>query len=343
MAPIHLFTLAGVRVRTSLGFLLLLAYFGYLHQSAGPIGILLTVVTVILTLLIHEFGHAMIARHYGLQPHILLHGWGGLCFHEPAREPRHDALIILGGPLTQIAFAGLVYVVAELAGPITSPYLAYFIHIFVLYSIFWGLLNLIPIFPLDGGQLLRIGLQRFVKPQARAERLVFQIGIGLSVGVAAIGFLVLSAPILGLFGVLWAFENNRYLQHGKATAPPKPRRNAIADSLLDKSLSAFQAADFHEARRLAFQARAEKGLQQDQLDQALRVITVASAELKDWEEALDWSLRAPRTPDVFAARLMALAGRGRLETARAEYRAEDAPELPPFLAGRVRRALDLLH
>lgn len=341
MAPIQLFSVAGISVRASLGFLLLLAYFGYIHYGAyGPMGALLTIVAVIATLLVHEFGHALVARRYRLEPHILLHGWGGLCFHRPARSHNHDLAIVLGGPLLQLAVAGLVYGVVELVGPISSQELLSFPAIFVRYSVFWALLNLVPIFPLDGGHVLRLILIRFIRPEDRANRIVFIVGIALSGAAALLGFLVLNNSMLGILGVLWALENQRHLQQVNAVAgPPRPSRSPVADAILSESVTAFRAGDHHEARRLAFQARAEKDLAQDQLDQAIRIITVASAELADWDETLDWSRRAPRTPDVFMARLLALAATGHAAAARAELDSPDAVLLPPVMAERVRRAL----
>jgi Zn-dependent protease len=338
MAPIRLFTLAGISVQTSIGFLLLLAYFGFMHRAAGPVGIVLVLLAVTLTLLIHEFGHALVARRYRLDPQILLHGWGGLCFHTPASRPSHEAMITVAGSAAQLAVAGVVYLAVALAGPIAIRELAFFLDVFVTYSVFWALLNLIPIFPLDGGQLLRLALARFVRPAARAERLVHQIGMALSVAIVIVGYVVLNSTMLALFGIMWAMENFRYLQEGSPTRAVE-RRSVAADGMLREAVAAFQAGDFREARRLAFQTRSERGLEQDQLDQAVRIIAVASAELEDWDEALDWSRRAPRTPDVFAARMLALIHKGHVREAEQEMAAPDAVELPPLLLQRIRGAL----
>jgi len=340
MGLINLFSLAGISVRAKFGFLFLLAYFGYIYYGqVGTVGALLVVAAVIVTLLIHEFGHAFVARHYRLDPHIVLHGWGGYCEHRPARRNGQTALIIAGGPLAQLVAAGVAYAAVTFLGPIANPMLHFFTEMFILFSVFWALLNLIPIFPLDGGQLFRLLLIRFMKHESEANRMVHIVGIGLSAAVALVGFLLINSPMLGIFGVLWALENQRYLQQQNVVKPVKPKRSVVADGMLRQALAAFRQLDYHEARRIAFQARAEKGIEQDQLDQAVRIITVASAELEDWSEALDWSRRAPRTPDVFMARILALVGSGRAAAARAELEASDAPELPPVMMDRIRSVL----
>ncbi len=337
MAAFHLFSVAGIPVRASLGFFLLLAWFGYMHRTAGGQGVILVLLAVVATLLVHELGHAFVARRLRLEPQVILHGWGGLCLHHRAPTRGGEALITAAGPLAQLGVAGVVHLAAGDLPPTEAG--GFFVGVFVLYSFVWGLLNLVPIFPLDGGHLLRLGLLRVIKPEARAERLVHLTGLVLSAGAVVVGLFVIQSTMLAILGVLWGLENQRLLRGPSGAAPSAPARDSAADALLAEATNAFQASDFHEARRLAFQARGTRNLAQDQRDLALRVITVASAELSDWAEVLDWSRLAPRTPDVFMATLLAKIGQGHGGAARVALNEVDAPVLPPAWRARVEAAL----
>jgi stage IV sporulation protein FB len=338
MSALHLFSIAGIPIRASLGFFLLLLFFGYTHRDAGPAGILAVVLAVFATLLVHELGHGLVARRLRLDPQIVLHGWGGLCLHHRAPTRGGEALITAAGPLAQLGVAGLVHLSADGVDPVGPA--GVFVGAFVLYSLVWGVLNLVPIYPLDGGHLLRLLLLRLMRPEARAERLVHAIGVGLSVGAVLAGLFVLKSVMLALLGVLWGLENYRLLRgDGGGLARAPDARDSAADSLLGEATDAFQRGDYHEARRLAFQARGARALAQDQRDLALRIVTVASAELADWDEALDWARLAPRTPDVFMATLLARIGKGHAADARRALAEADAPELPPAWRARVEQAL----
>jgi stage IV sporulation protein FB len=339
MTALHLFSIAGIPIRASIGFFLLLLFFGYTHRMGGPAGIFAVVLAVFTTLLVHELGHGLVARRLRLDPQIVLHGWGGLCLHHRAPTRGGEALITAAGPLAQIGVAGVLHFAA--GGVDRAEAVGLFVHYFVLYSLVWGVLNLVPIYPLDGGHLLRLLLLRLVRPEARAERIVHGVGVGLSVVAVVLGMVVLQSVMLAILGVLWGMENYRLLRgEGAGPARAPTARDSAADDLLGEATGAFQRGDFHEARRLAFQARGARGIAQDQLDLALRIVTVASAELADWDEALDWARLAPRTPDVFLATLLARIGKGQAADARRALDETDAPELPPAWRARVERALE---
>jgi len=333
----QLFSLAGIPVRASLGFLLIVAYYAYSYSSAGIAVAAALILGFTSSILIHEFGHALVARHYRLAPRIELHFWGGLCYHEHARTNRHDVQIIVAGPLLQILVGAAVWAITR-AVPPTGVFSYVFVQSFLYVSIIWGALNLFaPIWPLDGGQLFRMIMLRFIKPAAKAERIVHIVGIVCAVAVGIIGFAVLQFPILGVLGVMWVIENVRALSSGNPV--PIRLRSETADRLLVEAAAMARQGEWHEARRLAFQARDEKTVTEDQLARIFEMIVVASAELSDWHEALAWSPRAPRTPAAFAAKVKSLSGLGRRDQARAELDAKDAPRLPPEIEAALRATI----
>lgn len=124
------------------------------------------IVVVFFSILIHELGHAFTARSFGSRVAIELNGLGGLTrWSVPDGEitPGRRALIAAAGSAVGLLFGGLVWLVATQFGP--YPRLTAFILESLIYvNVFWGLLNWLPIRPLDGGHLLESFLEK-VAPQ----------------------------------------------------------------------------------------------------------------------------------------------------------------------------------
>lgn len=343
MAPIHLFTLAGIPVRVTLGFLLLVAYYAYSLSAGGIVAVVGFLAAVVLSFLVHEFGHALVARRFKLGPQIYLHGFGGLCAHQPAARDRDDVMIIAAGPLAGLAFAGLVALTKALlpASAFVSAsglgwqpnFLAALFASLWFINFYWSLVNLLPLFPLDGGQLFRLLLLRLVKPAAKAERIVHGVGIAIA-GVGVVYGLVTQSMLLALLSGMLLAQNLRYLMEG---APTRVRaRSELVDQLLAQARSALAQGDPREARRLAYQARDERNVAGDQVQRAFEMLAVTSAILEDWEESLDWARRANATPAIDEARVRSLIGLGR--TAEARHALGEA-KLPAEVAARLQAML----
>ena len=173
------FMLLGIPVRIQPMFWLVALILG--ANSHNLRSLLIWVLAVSVAILFHELGHAVVARAFGFQPWITLYGMGGLTSYNPsmpsgARRPGHwgEILISLAGPMAGFLLAALVVVAVALACrepvefqlgggtllrivhvPVRSPGLAEFIWQVLYISIIWGFVNLLPIFPLDGGQIAR--------------------------------------------------------------------------------------------------------------------------------------------------------------------------------------------
>lgn len=340
MGAIHVFTLAGVPVFISLWYLLLVGFFA-MGAGSLPVGLLIGL-CVTLSLLAHEFGHAMVARHFKLSPQVLLHGWGGLCAHTPTQRDRDNALILAAGPgaglLLALAMKGLLTVLLAEAPEAmwtgegfnaTRSYLHFALALLVDINVIWSLLNLVPLWPLDGGQLLRLGLLR-VQPPQHADRLVHRIGIGLAaVGVAYAlsGEMIFMAIIAALLG----WENYQRLDlaaaaRGTAGAGSRRKGNpaeAFATALLAESEAALQMEDWREAVRLAHQLRDQGGLPDRFMERALTIIVVGNVAQGEYQDAIDFAAHAPDTPEVRAAVRQAREALGQAEPA------EDGAHSPP--------------
>jgi len=316
MDAFQLFTLGGIPVRMTLGFLFLAGYYGFSLRSSGVMAIVGWLVAVVISFLVHEFGHALVARRFKLSPQVVLHGWGGMCVHQRAKSDRDDALIIVAGPLAGLALSAVVGLIYFWGMPVTisrDPFLSAFFGGMWLINFWWSLVNLLPLFPLDGGQLFRLGLLRVVKPAKKAERVVHITAIALC-GAAIIYAVMTKSFFIGILAGLLGFENIRHLNQG---SPLEVRaRSSAVDELLANAMAAFAARDYGEARRLAFQARAERNVAPDQLQRVLEVLTVSSIGLEEWDEALDWAKLSNASPAIDEARALALAMLGRHQEAK---------------------------
>ena len=129
------------------------------------------VVCVFASVLVHEFGHAAAVLAFGGRPAVYLVLLGGLCaFRRDRLTWERDVLVSLAGPFAQFALlaaviaAGVGFAVASGGSldPLADESLGgtTFLSL-VLINLAWPVLNLLPIFPLDGGQVVRAVLVRW--------------------------------------------------------------------------------------------------------------------------------------------------------------------------------------
>ncbi len=158
-----------------------------------------------LIVLMHEFGHALACRHVGGQANqIVLWPLGGVAYVSPPPRPGATLWSIAAGPLVNVALAPFLTVLALLthgsSWAETMPNAAGFIM--AICYINWALLifNLLPIYPLDGGQILQ-SLLWFVLGRARS--LMVTVVIGFIGAAGLIGLAILARQVW--FGILCAF------------------------------------------------------------------------------------------------------------------------------------------
>jgi len=128
--------------------------------------VVLFMVAVLVSILIHELGHALAGIRFGAStPSIQLHGLGGIArFRQDQLTRRQRILLTLAGPgasiLVAIAFF-IIAIVLHQSGPPSSygqSLVHYFVDIMATINVFWTIINLFPVLPLDGGQILRESL-----------------------------------------------------------------------------------------------------------------------------------------------------------------------------------------
>jgi len=119
------------------------------------IDIALWVIVGFVSILVHELGHALAARKFGYHSTIVLHGFGGVTIIPHARFSRGQSIwVSFSGPLAGFLLAGITFALALV---IKTEYQA--VRTLIGFSLFinivWTLMNLLPVLPLDGGQILR--------------------------------------------------------------------------------------------------------------------------------------------------------------------------------------------
>ena len=243
-----------------------------LHSSDG-IAYLTTVVTVLLffcSLILHELGHALVARRQGIETRrIDLFLFGGLThMSRDAASPGEDFKIAAAGPAGTFAFLILCIVVdLAIVGPhrlVDAAKLRTTIHITpVLLSLSWLVLmnvlilgfNLVPAFPLDGGRMARAVVWRLSGSKANGTRAAALIGRSFAIVLAGCGLwimLVLRSPFTGLWLLAIAF-----LLGSSA-------RGAIVQTALNERIEGVRVADIMDTQPVAIPAGTAVGAALDE-------------------------------------------------------------------------------
>src|SRR6185503_219374 len=231
------FTIAGIPVRVHPLFWLLTLLLG---ATGDLISLLVWVLVVFVSILVHELGHAFTMRYFGQSSHIVLHFAGGLAIPDSvqwgsrwanvALGPNQYILISLAGPFAGFLLAGLTILGVLISGgsvgttwlfgliplPLTAvlPFggrvLGVLVSILLWVNIFWGLINLLPVFPLDGGNVARNILIQYDPLNGVRKSLWVSVITGGLIALAALVFLQ-SLYMALLFGLL-AFQSYQSLQ-----------------------------------------------------------------------------------------------------------------------------------
>jgi len=231
-------TLAGIPIRVHVTFLILLVWFGGVSadEGGGFLGGIVFLLLLFGCVILHELGHALTARRYGVRTsEIVLYPIGGIARLDRMPSGKAELWIALAGPAVNAVLAALIWGGLQIADA-RSPASA---EQFVLGApIGWQLLganvvlfvfNLLPAFPMDGGRILRAGLSLFLG-QARATTIAARVGQG-----AAILFALLALypppmrPVLLLiaFFVFVGAGQEAAFQRGRAAVSGRTAREAM--------------------------------------------------------------------------------------------------------------------
>ena len=198
--------IAGTNIRlhfTFILFLIAIAVLDFLSGgAAAAVNAIVFLVLVFLCVTLHEFGHILIARRFGVKtPEVILSPIGGIANMEKMPEnPVEELLVAIAGPLVNV-----VIVLALMAGfglsltdlPYDNFDKAPLAQQLLLVNVSLVAFNLVPAFPMDGGRVLRAVLTMFMGPRP-ATALATRIGQGFAFLFVLLGLFY--NPMLMLVG-----------------------------------------------------------------------------------------------------------------------------------------------
>jgi Zn-dependent protease len=180
------------------------------NDTHSMLAVLMFVLAGFISILVHELGHAFMIRKFGLPTEIHLVAFGGFATFPSGRLGRKESFIVTAaGPAVQFVL-GLIALALLMTLPIPEGSLMLSLLGALLWvSIAWSVLNCLPIFPLDGGQMLSaiLGPQR--------QHTTYLVGMIVSLVIGALAFLLFGLLLLTLFMGYFAYQNWQSYQSAK--------------------------------------------------------------------------------------------------------------------------------
>ncbi|WP_029555834.1 site-2 protease family protein [Xanthobacter sp. 91] len=235
--------LGETAIRIHVTFLLFLvwiwaAYYRSGGSQAAWEGVLF-VAMLFFCVLLHELGHVVAARRYGVKtPDITLWPFGGIANLERIPEkPSQELVVAIAGPAVNVVIAVVLLAVlsftlaggdlkAEDLAKIEDPRTSMLVKLAGA-NIFLVLFNLIPAFPMDGGRVLR-ALLAMKMGFARATALAASIGQGLAIGLGLLG--IFTNPMLMIIGVFVFLAASG--EAGQVQLREASRGHIVADAMI---------------------------------------------------------------------------------------------------------------
>lgn len=176
------------------------------NSTHDPREKLLGVGCVFLSVLVHEMGHAIVIRRYGFPSEIVLFGMGGYATSRGFSTWR-SIWVSFAGPLAGFILYGIVLGLIYLAARsqpdlLRNPFVDYCGSLLLWINLWWGIMNLLPVIPLDGGRIMEALVTRYL-PKNSQQR-VLQISIVAAGCVCYYAFKINERFLLILFGLLCA-------------------------------------------------------------------------------------------------------------------------------------------
>jgi Zn-dependent protease len=183
------FRLFGVPVRVHPFFWLVTLLLNFRSIDQGRLDLLAVwVACVFVSILVHEFGHILAGQLFGRHGSVVLYIFGGLAVGSSDVPRRWQRIFVsFAGPLAGFILLGIVIGISyaareQLTSEIAWIALAYLFEI----NLWWGLMNLLPIYPLDGGQISVEVFQGFSRRNGLRMAIQLSIAVAVLVAIAAV-------------------------------------------------------------------------------------------------------------------------------------------------------------
>ena len=224
------FRLGSIPVRIHGSFLIISLLFGAQIQEPGVkqhVAVALWAAIVFVSVLVHELGHALVGKAFGLAPQIDLHGMGGTTSWRAGRDVGNlrSIAISLAGPFAGFLVAGALHLALRLGHVVPrAPVASLAIWLATWVNVGWGVLNLLPLLPLDGGNVMRSVYHALTKGRGEKPARVVSIGFcALVLGAA----LLLRDLWIGFLGALFLMRNVQGLRAADSAKVDGPLAVAI--------------------------------------------------------------------------------------------------------------------
>lgn len=243
------FRVAGIPVRVHL-FFLLTAFATGSTRLNRPAALLAWMAVVFVSVLLHELGHALAYRRLGGRPSIELHGLGGTTSATGVGNltPGQDAWVSFAGPGTGFLLGGLVLAATHLTPLGEATGLARTVVWDLLWvNIGWGIINLLPILPLDGGHILAALVRWRSRDETAGQRLVHIVSLVACAVLLLAAIFWLKSTWMGVTALILGLMNFTQLRQLRA-----PRRFLVPlAEQARRNLPSFPARPSPEARKEA--------------------------------------------------------------------------------------------
>ncbi|HXY33638.1 MAG TPA: site-2 protease family protein [Planctomycetaceae bacterium] len=235
--------------------------------------------------LLHEFGHALACRQVGGQANrIMLWPLGGVAFVQPPARPGALLWSIAAGPLVNVVLVPVTITAVVIASVAhlgdQSPDLVHFLNSIAIINLGLLIFNMLPVYPLDGGQILQ-ALLWFVIGRARSLMVSGIIGLAVAVGVIVLAVVHLQDTWLAIVALFVAWQAWRGFRIGVALQGMQPTLD-----LMTAGLSALRSRNYDEAAAL-FTRVIDAGGEAGVMSNALTNRGLAEARRGNWQKALD--------------------------------------------------------
>jgi stage IV sporulation protein FB len=197
------FRLGGIPVRIDPTFFVIIVLLGYDPINPRLSTMVSWVVIALVSILLHEMAHAVAFRHYGIRPSVTLYGMGGMTTGTGRLTPGQSIVVSAAGPLSVLTAIGLPALWLARQGAVGSAEGRVILGQVIWVNVGWSLLNLLPMLPLDGGNITRSLLDLVTRGKGRrpAEVLSVVMAVGLGLVALSAGFFF-GAVLAGLFAFM---------------------------------------------------------------------------------------------------------------------------------------------
>lgn len=268
-----------------------------LNSEQGWAGLVVWVAVVFQGILMHELGHAIAGRAFGREPRIELIALGGLTWWEQREplSPGRSIAVSFAGPAVGIAIGLAAIAALDPVGGAKDSLARYTLSSLIYVNLGWGLLNLLPVLPLDGGNIVAASLEWISPKRGRLLACYVSFAVIGLLFIATVQFKQYPATILL---VLLGFSTFQALRIERQRLGIQPPDETPPQSPVEQAFAALEQGDGASVVRIASELVTRAHSTQE-LDEAFHLLAwgrLMTGEPSEAHEALR-SLSGERAPD----------------------------------------------